>query len=139
MRSTGCLPPRAAARNPVNRHWLPICWAARASAVAPNATAFIAIATCLGVPASACSDSCSRSRAIAGMPAGVCRNADASAMRAARRTWFTCPRCANRLRLVLLLLGLAVRFALHGLHHGRRAGVGLLAHHGEVAQHCVVE
>src|SRR3569623_1968174 len=139
MWSTGCLPPRAAARKPLNRHWLPICWAARAAAVAPNATAFIAIATLRLDPASVCSDSCSSRTSIAGIPAGVCRSADISAMRAARSSWFTSSRRACSLRLVLLLLGLAGLFALHGLHHRRRAGVGLLAHHGQEAQHGIVD
>src|SRR6476661_6036150 len=62
-------------------------------------------------------------------------------MRAVRTTWFITARSATTgaLRLVLRLLGLASFLALDGLHHRRRAGVGLLLDHREVAQHGVVE
>src|SRR5207253_1876553 len=96
--------------------------------------------TCRACPASMSSDSCSSLKSRAGNPAGVYRRAEASAIQALRTSWFTPDRIAPRgLRLVLRLLGLAGLFALDGLHHRRRAGVGLLAHHCEVAQHGVVE
>src|SRR6476661_3311559 len=62
-------------------------------------------------------------------------------MRAVRTTWFITARSATTgaLRLVLRLLGLASFLALDGLHHRRRAGVGLLLLHRQVAQHGVVE
>src|SRR6478735_8040771 len=95
----------------------------------PKATALTATFTCLGCPASVISDSCSRLKSRAGNPAGVYRKALAWAIRALKTSWFTPGSSGGlgRLRLVLRLLGLAGLFALDRAHHGRRAGIGLLA------------
>src|SRR5688572_12359668 len=136
MWSTGCLPLRGVARNPVNCQLLPMGCRTKVSATLPKATALIAAFTCLAWPASVISDSCSSLKSRAGNPAGVYRRAEASAIQALKTSWFTYGSfAARRLRLVLRLLGLAGLFAFDRAHHGGRAGVGLLALHGEVAQH----
>src|SRR6266496_6279619 len=137
MWNTGCLPLRGVARNPVNFQLLPMACLPSVSARLPNATALIATDACLGCPASETSDSCSRLKSRAGNPAGVYRRPPAAAIRALRTSWFT--PGGGRLRLVLRLLRLAGLFALDGPHHRRRAGIGFLALHGQVAQHGIIE
>src|SRR5262249_8074408 len=139
MCNTGCLPPRNAARKPVNRNPLPTACLASVSASVPKATARISTFTSRFSPASRASDSCSSTRSMAGSPAGGWRGALASAIRALRIVWFTPDELPPCLRLELRLLRLAGFLALHGLHHGGRARVGLLLDHGQVAQHGVVE
>ena len=62
---------RALIRKPVNNWSLPSSDLADVSASAPKATALTVSLTCLVTPASTTSDSCSRTKLEAGMPAGV--------------------------------------------------------------------
>src|SRR5438093_9151017 len=118
------------------------CWRC---VITPIARALISIETLRGWPSCVTSDSCFRLMSRAGSPAGVYRTAPRSTSCAVRTSRFIGTRVSRTRNassgrgLLLLLWGLAGFFLLDHLHHDRRRRLGLAFHHGEVAQHGVVE
>src|SRR5690606_17098811 len=87
------------------------------------------------------SDSCSSCISTAGTPAGVYRNGLSSRTVAVSASWFTPGFRTTGLFLVGaggLGRGLAGLFALDGLHHDGRRGIGLHGLDDQMAQHRVV-
>ena len=116
---------RALIKKPVNDWSLPSSDLASTSANAPKATALAVNLTCLVTPASTTSDSCSSTRLVAGIPAGVYRSLLTSTTRAVKLTWLIWRYLVGSINLCVLawVIGRCQRIRLvgfYGLLHARR-------------------